>query len=137
MTDKLRDQLIGAWELVSFVEKPLNGSPPNYPMGETPLGIIMYTPDGYMSAQLMRQNPGHFASDWFKAISEEYARVASTYFAYAGPFEVDEETKTVTHFVCIALPELDWAKAATNWEDRGRYPEPQHCIANPIRRATR
>jgi hypothetical protein len=36
MTDKLRDQLIGAWELVSFVEKPLNGSPLNYPMGETP-----------------------------------------------------------------------------------------------------
>jgi len=25
----------------------------------------MYTPDGYMSAQLMRPNPGHFASgDW-------------------------------------------------------------------------
>ena len=27
MTDKLRDKLIGAWKLVSFVEKPLNGSP--------------------------------------------------------------------------------------------------------------
>ena len=81
MTDKLRDKLIGAWELVSFVEKPLNGFPLNYPMGETPLDIIMYTPDGYMSAQLMRPNPGHFASDWFKATSEEYARVASTYFA--------------------------------------------------------
>ena len=97
MTDKLRDKLIGAWKLVSFVEKPLNGSPPNYPMGERPTGIIMYTPDGYMSAQLMRANPGHFASDWFKATSEEYARVASTYFAYAGPFEVDEESSTVTH----------------------------------------
>jgi hypothetical protein len=48
------------------------------------MGIIMYTPDGYMSAQLMRTNPGHFASgDWFKATPEEYERVASTYFAYA------------------------------------------------------
>jgi hypothetical protein len=103
MTDKLRDQLIGAWKLVSFVEKPLNGSPPNYPMGEKPMGIIMYTPDGYVSAQLMRANPGHFASDWFKATSEEHARVASTYFAYAGPFEVDEESKTVTHFVLVSL----------------------------------
>jgi hypothetical protein len=56
-----------------------------------------------MSAQLMRQNPGHFASDWFKATSGEYARVASAYFAYAGPFEVDEETKTVTHFVLVSL----------------------------------
>ncbi len=102
MTDKLRDKLIGAWELISFVEEPLNGSP-NYPMGERPAGIIMYTPDGYMSAQLMRPNPGHFASDWFKATSEEYARVASTYFAYAGPFEVDEESSTITHFVLVSL----------------------------------
>jgi len=103
MTDKLRDKLIGAWKLVSFVEEPLNGSPPNYPMGERPTGIIMYTADGYMSAQLMRANPGHFASDWFKATSEEYARVASAYFAYAGPFVVDEESSTVTHFVLVSL----------------------------------
>jgi hypothetical protein len=61
MTDRLRDQLIGAWKLVFFVEKPLNGSSPNYAMGERPTGIITYTPDGYMSAQLMRPNPGHFA----------------------------------------------------------------------------
>ena len=86
MAEKLHDQLIGAWELVSYVEKPLNGAPPNYPMGERPMGIIMYTPDGYMSAQLMRPNPGHFASgDRFKAAPEEYGRVASGYFfAYAG-----------------------------------------------------
>ena len=101
MTDTLRNKLIGAWKLVSFVEKPLNGSA--HPMGERPTGIIMYTPDGYMSAQLMRTNPGHFASDWFKATSDEYARVASTYFAYAGPFEVDEESNTVTHFVVVSL----------------------------------
>jgi hypothetical protein len=31
-------------------------------MDERPLGFIMYTTDGYMSAQLMRPNPGHFAS---------------------------------------------------------------------------
>src|SRR6187549_2717684 len=94
MAEKLHDQLIGAGELVSYVEKPLNGAPPNYPMGERPMGIIMYTPDGYMSAQLMRPNPGHFASgDWFRATSEEYGRVASTYFAYAGPFQVAKEDR--------------------------------------------
>ena len=50
MSAKLRDQLIGAWKLVSYVEKPVDGSAPFYPMSERPLGIIMYTPDGYMSA---------------------------------------------------------------------------------------
>ena len=65
MAEKLRDHLMGAWELVSYVEKPLNGSLLNYPTGESPMGIIMYTPDGYMSVQLMLPNPGHFASgDW-------------------------------------------------------------------------
>ena len=95
MSGKLRDQLIGAWELVSYFEKPLNGSPLNHPMGKKPMGIIMYTPDGYMSAQLTRPNPDHFASDdWFKATPEEYGTAASTYFAYTGPFEVDEERRS-------------------------------------------
>ena len=104
MAEKLRDQLIGAWKLVSYVEKPVNGSAPNHPMGESPLGIIMYTPDGYMSAQLMRPNRSSFATgDWFKATPEEYGREASTYFAYSGPFHVDEEKKTVTHSVFVSL----------------------------------
>jgi len=60
MAEKLRDHLIGACELVSYVEKPLNASLLNYPMGESPMGIIMYTPDGYMSVQLMRPESGSF-----------------------------------------------------------------------------
>ena len=104
MTVNLRDQLIGGWELVSYMEEPLIESRPNYPMGERPMGTIMYTPDGYMSAQLMRSNPSHFVSDdWFKATPEEYGRAASTYFAYAGPFRVDEEKSIVTHIVLVSL----------------------------------
>ena len=32
-----------AWKLVSYVEKPVDGSEPFYPMGREPQGIIMYT----------------------------------------------------------------------------------------------
>jgi hypothetical protein len=56
MAKTLREQLIGAWKLVSYVEKPTDGFQPFYPMGTEPKGIIMYTPDGYMSAQL--EHPG-------------------------------------------------------------------------------
>ena len=43
MSEKnLRDRLIGAWKLVSYEERPLDGSEPFYPMGEEPQGIIMY-----------------------------------------------------------------------------------------------
>ena len=32
--NSLRQQLIGAWKLVSYVETPVDGSPKRYPMGE-------------------------------------------------------------------------------------------------------
>jgi len=52
----------------------------------------------------MRSNPCHFVSaDWFKATPEEQAWAASSYFAYAGPFHVDEEKGLVTHFVAVSL----------------------------------
>jgi NAD(P)-dependent dehydrogenase (short-subunit alcohol dehydrogenase family) len=40
--------------LVSYVERPVAGGEDRYPLGVEPEGMIMYTPDGYMSAQLMR-----------------------------------------------------------------------------------
>jgi hypothetical protein len=59
------------------------------------MGIILYTPDGYMSAQLMQRDRGTFASgDWFDGTMEEYREEATTYFAYSGPFHVNEEKKT-------------------------------------------
>jgi hypothetical protein len=52
MADKfLREQLVGAWELTSFVERDIETGVENHPFGEHPLGLILYTPDGYMSAQ--------------------------------------------------------------------------------------
>jgi Lipocalin-like domain len=104
VSEKLRDQLIGAWKLVSYVEEPVDGSAPFHPLGERPKGIIMYTPDGYMSAQLMRPERRPFASgDWFDGTEEEYREEASTYIAYSGPFHVDEEKRTLTHSMFVSL----------------------------------
>jgi hypothetical protein len=104
VSEKLCDQLIGAWKLVSYVEEPVDGSAPFHPLGERPKGIIMYTPDGYMSAQLMRPDRRPFASgDWFDGTEEEYREEASTYIAYSGPFHVDEEKRTLTHSMFVSL----------------------------------
>src|SRR5205807_3749850 len=98
MTEKLRDQLIGTWKLVSYMEKPVDGSPTVHPLGEQASGITMYTPDGWMSAQLMGNGRQHFAlGDWFRGTAEDYRQEASTYIAYAGTFQIDEEKKTLTH----------------------------------------
>ncbi len=104
MAQGLREQLIGAWKLVSYEERPVDGSPSFYPMSEQPTGIIMYTPDGYMSAQLSKPNRKPFASgDWFKGTDDEYKQEASTYIAYSGPFHVDEENKALTHSMFVSL----------------------------------
>jgi hypothetical protein len=104
MAKTLREQLIGAWKLVSYLEKPVDGSAPFYPMSEKPMGIIMYTPDGYMSAQLMHPDRKHFASgDWFDGTDDEYRQEASSYIAYSGPFHVDEEKQTLTHSMYVSL----------------------------------
>jgi hypothetical protein len=100
----LRDQLIGAWKLVSYVEKPVDGSAPTYPFGEGAQGIIMYTHDGFMSAQLSVRERAPFASDdWSKGKPEEFAAAAKSYFAYTGPFQVDEEKQSLSHSMFISL----------------------------------
>jgi hypothetical protein len=104
MVKGLREQLIGAWKLISYEERPADGSPSFYPMSERSMGIIMYTPDGYMSAQLSQPNRKPFASgDWFKGTDDDYKQGASTYIAYTGEFHVDEEKKTLTHSMFISL----------------------------------
>jgi hypothetical protein len=85
----LREELIGAWELVSYVVHPVAGGEDLYPFGDT-AGLIMCTPDGFMSAQLMRRGRPEFASgSWFDASDDELRAAASGYIAYSGPFHVD------------------------------------------------
>jgi hypothetical protein len=104
MAESLRDRLIGAWKLVSYEEHPVDGSEPFEPLGHEPRGIIMYTPDGYMSAQLSKPDRPNFASgDWFAGTTEDYQSQATSYIAYSGPFHVDEDKGTLTHSMFVSL----------------------------------
>jgi hypothetical protein len=104
MSAKLKDQLIGAWKLVSYTAKPADGSAPFYPMSEKPMGIIMYTADGFMSAQIMHPDRKNFVSgDRFNGTDAEYKEEATSYIAYSGPFHVDEEKQTLTHSMFVSL----------------------------------
>ena len=73
-------------------------------MGDEPQGIIMYTPDGYMSAQLMQPGRPQFASgDWFRGSDAEIKEEALGYIAYSGPFHTDEDKQTLTHSMFVSL----------------------------------
>lgn len=88
----LRDAVLGAWELVSFVARDTATGVERQPLGTAPRGLILYTPDGHMSAQLADSDMGG-------------------YMAYGGRFSVDEETSTLHHDVTVSMmPELLVAK---------------------------
>jgi hypothetical protein len=100
----LREQLVGAWALSSFVERDIETGVENRPFGERPLGLILYTPDGYMSAQLQRPDRDAFADgDLLRATPEEYAAAGSSYIAYSGRFFVDEAKRSLSHEMAVSF----------------------------------
>jgi hypothetical protein len=100
--DDLRQELLGAWRLVSFVTVDDSGSR-DYPLGEDADGLILYTPQGWMSAQLMRRDRPSFAAGRLEAGSNVELVEASTGFvSYGGRFRVIDES-TLSHEVSISL----------------------------------
>jgi len=99
----LREQLIGTWRLVSYETRGEDGSIA-HPMGQDLAGFILYTTDGYMSANLMVPGrPAYTGGGANTATSAELAAAAIGYFGYAGRFEVDEAKRAVTHTLEVAL----------------------------------
>jgi hypothetical protein len=84
----LRDAVLGAWELASFVARDEATGVERHPLGTAPRGLILYTADGFMSAQLAKPD-------------------MDEYVAYGGRFTADEETSTLHHDVIMSMmPEL-------------------------------
>ena len=100
----LRDALVGTWTLVSYTERSLPDGPVTYPHGPDALGLIMYTPDGYMSAQIMtRSRPCYNRPVASGGTAEESAAAATGYLAYSGPYSVDVSTGDIHHHVMVSL----------------------------------
>ncbi|RXV70954.1 lipocalin-like domain-containing protein [Burkholderia stabilis] len=103
LASQLREQLVGAWRLVSYEVRPRDGSAVAYPLGRDVRGWILYTPDGYMSAQLMAAGrPPYANGDLHGGTADECATAARGYVAYSGPFHVDDDG-TLTHEMDVSL----------------------------------
>src|ERR1700741_4331143 len=99
----LREKVVGVWSLVSYQSQDEEGNV-IYPLGKDATGFIMYHPEGYMSAQLMRQGrPSYASGDLHEGTKEEMAIAAFGYLAYAGKYEVNEETNTFTHHMEVSM----------------------------------
>ncbi|SDP35312.1 lipocalin-like domain-containing protein [Actinacidiphila guanduensis] len=98
-----RERIIGAWRLASYTIEEPDGEV-RAPLGPNADGFIIYSPDGYMSAQMMAQGrPAYASDDWLIGSDEELRAAAGGYLAYSGPFSVDEEKGTLQHHVTVSL----------------------------------
>ena len=101
--ESVSSQLVGVWSLLSYTEEK-TGCEDTQPFGPTPVGFLIYTPDGFVSAQLMKPGRSAFQSrDWHQGTPEEYLESGSGYIAYCGRYAVDQANQTVTHIPSVAL----------------------------------
>lgn len=75
-----------------------------HPMGHDLEGLIIYSPDGYMSGQLMKLGrPVYASGDIAHGTTEEPAAAAAGYLAYSGPYYSDEEAATLRQHKSVSL----------------------------------
>lgn len=64
----------------------------------------MYTPDGYMSAQIMTPDrPAYDNPTAAGGTEDQRATAAAGYLAYSGRYSVDELTGVIHHHVLVSL----------------------------------
>ena len=90
----LQSQLVGHWRLVG-TEQVRDGAPQAPTIGAASVGLITYTADGHMLAQLgPAARPKVRAAD---ATADQVREQLRTQTSYFGTFTVNERTRTVTH----------------------------------------
>lgn len=84
----------GTWRLVSYQEKLSNGETVN-PYGDTPQGMAIFEPGGYISVQIMKIPRVSFPAGYERATAEQVKAVHEAYLAYYGTWAVDETHSAV------------------------------------------
>jgi hypothetical protein len=123
----LRNAIQGTWELVSYIAQDNHGGPITYPLGPDALDLIMYTADGYMSAQLMRRDrPAFDRPELDGGTAEQTAAAAAGYLDYSGHSKWrNPPASCITMSGCRYYPtgstELSYGRASST-ETTSRYP---------------
>ena len=92
----LRERLIGTWiQVVSEVTSP-DGTK-SLPFGDTPNGILIFSPTGHFAQIHIASDVPKFASgNRLTGTPDEYKAISQRSLSIFGTYTVDEEKKTVT-----------------------------------------
>jgi hypothetical protein len=96
------EDLVGAWRLTSYAVVAEDGGR-RFPLGEDAKGLLLYTPDGYMSAQIMASGRAPGGKELHFSSLDQAALAARGYVAYSGPFRLDPSTGALSHEMQVSL----------------------------------
>jgi hypothetical protein len=93
----LGNRIVGTWEFV-VAEVTAPDGKKSFPFGETPKGILIFTPDGRFAQVHVASDVPKFASNnRLTGTPEEYQAIMRRSLSVFGTYTVDEEKKTVTY----------------------------------------
>lgn len=96
------DAIVGSWELVRWSIEYPDGRPPTLPFGADAIGLIVYAPDGWMTATMCRRaRAGLSGPTAARASSESKARAFDEYLTYGGRWRIEGEA--VVHEVQMSM----------------------------------
>lgn len=107
-TKTLRETIVGTW-IFGVAEVVAPDGKKSFPFGETPKGLLIFTPDGYFSQVHVASDVPKIASNnRLTGTAEENAAIMKRSISVFGKYTVDEDKKSVTfHIVSSSFP---------NWE---------------------
>jgi Lipocalin-like domain len=138
----LKDQLVGAWMLVSWEQTRPDGSK-FHSFGTDPRGIQIFSADGRLFVMYARADlPKIAASDRNKATPQEAQAILGGSIAYHGTYTVDEASKTIVRRIDASTfpnqvgQELKWVVNALT-ADELKYTNPAPMSGGQIQSSLR
>ena len=98
----LKQQIVGTWDFV-VAEVIAPDGKKSFPFGETPKGILIFTPDGrFAQIHIASDVPKLASNNRLTGTAEEYAEIMRRSVSVFGTYTVDEDNKTVTYHIASA-----------------------------------
>jgi len=99
----LAKRILGTWHLCSWI-RLVDGVEEPGALGADALGQMVYSPDGWIAAHLMRRSRARFATEDLAGPSDPRERAAAYdgYQGYCGRYEVNEAGAFVLHHITLS-----------------------------------
>ena len=97
------NELVGAWELVSFEATAPDGAV-SYPFGPDAIGLLVYTESGHMSVAIAKAGrPAFTSGSRLSETDDDAAAAYRSYSSYFGTYDFGATPETVMHNVVADL----------------------------------